>query len=99
MSGGAGKDRLAGGSGNDMLTGSPGTDTFIFSDNGGSDTVTDFANGSEKFDLQAVAGLDSFSQLVLTDTGPGVLVDYGTGSFLIANASNFSSIEASDFLL
>ncbi len=96
ISGGAGKDRLAGGSGDDILTGSPGTDAFVFSDNGGSDTVTDFANGSEKFDLQAVAGLDSFSQLVLADTGPGVHVDYGTGSFLITNASNFSSIEATD---
>jgi Ca2+-binding RTX toxin-like protein len=99
LNGGSGNDRLAGDGGNDMLTGSTGTDTFVFADNSGSDTVTDFANGSEKFDLQAVAGLTSFSQLVLTDTGPGVLVDYRTGSFLIANASNFSSIDATDFLL
>jgi Ca2+-binding RTX toxin-like protein len=99
LNGGSGNDRLAGAGGNDVLTGSTGTDTFAFSDNGGSDTVNEFANGSEKFDLQAIAGLNSFSQLVLTDTGPGVLVDYGTGSFLIGNAGNFSLIDATDFLL
>ena len=70
----------------------------VFDDGDGADIVTDFQNGSDKCDLTQVAGIDEFSDLVLTDTGAGVEVDYGTGSFELANVANFASIDASDFI-
>jgi hypothetical protein len=45
-----------------------------------------------------VAGVDEFSDLVLTDTGAGVDVDYGSGSFELANVANFNAIDASDVI-
>jgi len=48
------------------------------------DTVTDFENGADKFDLRGVAGVDDRSDLHMTDTGTDVLVVYGSGSFLVA---------------
>jgi hypothetical protein len=44
-----------------------------------------------------VAGVDDFSDLVLTGTGSGVVVDYGTGSFKLAHVG-FAAIDASDFI-
>ena len=80
------------------MTGFGGADVFVFDDGDGADTVTDFQNGSDKCDLTAVAGVDEFSDLALTDTGAGVNVDYGTGSFELANVANIAAIDASDFI-
>ena len=66
---------------NDTLTGAGGADNFVFDDGDGADTVTDFQNGSDQFDLIGVAGVDDFGDLDLTDNGASVTVDYGTGSF------------------
>ena len=42
--------------------------------------------------------VDDLSDLVLTDTGAGVDIDYGTGSFELANVANLAAIDASDFI-
>ena len=80
------------------MTGGSGADDFIFDDGHGADTVTDFQNGTDKLDLTVVAGVDEFSDLVITDTGPGVNVSYGTGSFELTNVANFGDIDSSDFI-
>lgn len=44
--GGIGADRINGGSGNDLLSGEAGGDSFIFANNFGRDTVTDFSRAA-----------------------------------------------------
>lgn len=69
LSGDAGADRLFGGNGGDTLTGGTEADTFVFKTSGEmglgeqGDVITDFAIGSDKIDLSAIAGL------VWIDTG------------------------------
>ena len=92
---------LNGKGGIDALQGFAGNDRFVFLDGDGADIVSDFAdNGIEKFDLSGlVTGAQNFGQLVVTDTaGPGVTVNYGSGSFLVANINSTAQIDAGDFL-
>jgi Ca2+-binding RTX toxin-like protein len=96
--GGAGADRIEGGNGDDDLTGGARGDKFVFADNGGHDTVRDFESGNDVLDLTQVSGVDSFSDLDLTDQGSSVEVDYGTGSFVLQGVSSISSVHADDFL-
>ena len=91
-------NRIEGLGNNDTLTGAGGADTFVFHNSDGADTVTDFQNGADKIKLAGVTGVDDFGDLDLTDTGPGVLVDYGTGTVLLANVGDINTIDASDFL-
>ncbi len=58
--GNAGANILNGGAGNDKLVGGGGADTFAFTNLGGADRITDFAQGSDKIDLTA---LDANSSL------------------------------------
>ena len=64
----------------------------------GADTVVGYKPGIDELDLTAVSGLTSFNDLSLTASGDDVLVDYGSGSFLLKNTA-VGSVEASDFLL
>ena len=81
------------------MTGFGGADVFVFDDGDGADTITDFANAFDTFDLTAVAGLDDFSDLTVIDNGATVTVNYGTGSFTRANISDAALVDASDFVL
>lgn len=51
LEGGGGPDALAGGAGNDSLTGGADDDMFVFRENEGYDTVTDFTIGSDRIVL------------------------------------------------
>ena len=54
LSGADGNDTLTGGAGNDRLTGGNGADRFRFVTTGdGTDTITDFASGSDKILINA----------------------------------------------
>ena len=75
-----------------------GFDSFVFDDGGGSDVVTDFQNGIDRFNLKAVATVQAFADLDVIDNGPTVTVDYGSGSFTITNLGNARLIDASDFV-
>jgi Ca2+-binding RTX toxin-like protein/subtilisin-like proprotein convertase family protein len=68
---------LIGGDGNDALTGGALGDTFVYADDWGDDTVTDFEVGSDALDMRAVSGLTSFDQLQITDTPQGARIAYG----------------------
>ena len=98
MSGNSAANGLDGNGGNDTMTGYGGADLFIFDDGDGSDTVVDFQNGSDRFDLTAVAGIDDIGDLIIVDNGPTVTVNYGSGSFTIANLGNPAALDAADFL-
>jgi Ca2+-binding RTX toxin-like protein len=94
-----GIDFLKGGIGDDTLTGGGEADRFVFRDGDGADTISDFQNDLDRIVLRDVANVHGFDDLVLTDTGPGVLVDYGTGTVLLANVSNVDAVDAGDFIL
>jgi Ca2+-binding RTX toxin-like protein len=96
--GGLGDDRSSGDAGDDVLFIIFGANTLTFVDNDGDDAVRGYKPGIDTFDLTAVAGLDDRDDLPVTDSGDDVLVDYGTGSFLLKN-TDFSDVEASDFLV
>jgi FG-GAP repeat/RTX calcium-binding nonapeptide repeat (4 copies) len=96
--GGRSQDWVSGGTGDDLLFVFFGADTLEFLDNDGTDTVVGYKPGIDKFDLTAVAGLASFNDLSLASQGADVLVNYGSGAFLIKNM-RLSSVEASDFLV
>ncbi|WP_300075180.1 M10 family metallopeptidase C-terminal domain-containing protein, partial [uncultured Ruegeria sp.] len=51
LDGGSGNDILTGGSGNDTLTGGSGSDTFVFKEDSGKDTITDFNVDEDFIDL------------------------------------------------
>ena len=55
--GNAAANRIEGLGNNDTLTGAGGADTFVFHNNDGADTVTDFQNGSDKVKLVGVTGV------------------------------------------
>lgn len=92
-----GADRLSGFSGADQLWGGFGADVFVFRNAGNRDQVRDFQNGTDRFDMRYQTGAESFSDLVLTTSRGGVVVDYGTGSFVILDHSR-NQVGASDFM-
>ena len=96
-----GNDHLRGGAGNDNLVGGEGADRFAFSANWGADTVWDWVNGTEKFDLRG-SGVISFAQLTIVQDldgpGPGrhAYIAFGTNLIQVVGGANL--IDAGDFL-
>ena len=98
LNGGDGEDVLNGGDGNDTLIGGADADVFVFGDNDGADLVTDFENGSDTIDLTAVDDVSRFRDLDITDTGGGVLIDYGNGTIELDDVASAASIGRGDFI-
>lgn len=95
---GAGADRIVGGGGADQLYGQSGADTFVFGAQPGCATIGDFAAGIDKIEI-AVAGVTAFSQLTLTETSWGVLVEWGVaGAAAALNGLTKARLSASDFV-
>lgn len=72
--GGDGRDLLRGGSGNDTLSGGAGADTFIFADNDGHDTISDFQAEHDQMDLggqtyTVSSNIDGHALLMLSGGG------------------------------
>lgn len=106
LSGGTGSDQLHGNDGNDWLSGDQGWDTltggrgadvFAFSTRWETDTVTDFQNGRDRFDLSDIFGLDRFSQLSLKQVGSDVRIGYGDDVIIAKNIAT-ADIDATDFM-
>jgi Ca2+-binding RTX toxin-like protein len=89
-------DRLVGGSGNDSLTGGSGNDTFVLASGDGTDTVTDFIDGSDRLGL---AGL-TFAQLTISQGAGNTLVIRTSTSEVLAilTGINTSTITSGDFV-
>ena len=96
MSGGSGNDTLYGGLGNDTLTGGAGSDLFWFDAGQGTDTVTDWVNGVDKFVLgSAISGVN------LYNSGGNAVLDLVSGSshtYVLLSGVSPSLIDASDFM-
>lgn len=81
LSGGAGSDVLNGGFGDDILRGGAGSDLFAFGDRQfGSDTIKDFAPGSDRIDLR-VFGIGDMTTLkpYLSQIGNDVVIQTAFG--------------------
>lgn len=94
-----GGNRLSGLQGDDVLTGKDGADIFVFSDNFGDDTVTDFKNGVDKIDLSDCSDFSTFIALKaghLTFENGGALISNGDDTLFVAHLTK-AQLDASDF--
>jgi Ca2+-binding RTX toxin-like protein len=105
VDGGAGADSIYGGAGDDVMTGGSGIDSFLFYDNHGIDTVTDFGN-SDVLDLANTitefTDFASFQAAVSTETvdgQSGVLVDTGGGNSIFLVGIDILDISESNIML
>jgi serralysin len=87
-----------GGAGADTFTGGLGADTFVFADGWGTDTVQDWQDEVDMLDLTAVAKLEDFSQLLVTQVEANTEVSFAGQKIVLAGVSA-GLIEATDFLV
>ena len=80
--GGIGSDRLIGGINIDVLTGGFGKDTFVFDPLGGLDQITDF---KANVDIIEILAANQLSDLIFTDNGTGVRIDFNTVHIQVLN--------------
>ena len=79
----AGNDTLNGGKGDDILTGGEGNDTFIYTNGGGKDTITDYSEGEVlRITNAAVKKVVAGSKKAPTD----VVFTVGKGTITLKNA-------------
>ena len=96
LDGGSGVDTLTGGGGSDTLTGGGGADVFVFADGFGTDSVTDFQNGSDRFDFRAHSA-SSFAQLTVANSGGNATISDGLGNTILVQGAA-GLIDAGDFI-
>lgn len=95
LSGGTGADRLIGQQGNDTLTGGSNADRFVFATGDGTDTITDFQNGTDRIEI--TAGATGFAQVTVTDAGTDVRVQFSNVTIMIEDLVH-TTITAADFV-
>ncbi|MGF1639955.1 MAG: 5'-nucleotidase C-terminal domain-containing protein [Rhodospirillales bacterium] len=97
LRGGQGDDLLDGGAGNDTLSGGPGDDVFVLRAGDGTDWITDFAFGEDRFGL--AEGL-TFDVLVCTPLGSGVTeIRVGDELLAVVQADSAAALGEADFLI
>ena len=96
--GGEGVDTLEGGAGDDWLGGGEGADTFVFNSGDGSDTITDFEDGTDTIDLSAISSITGFSDLTITQEGDDTKIDLGedVGEVILQDFTA-TDLDATDF--
>lgn len=83
LRGGVGDDMLLGSTGDDMLYGDAGADRFQFRANHGTnDRIFDFEDGTDLIEFN-INGINSITDLTLTDVFAGVDIDYGSGTIRV----------------
>ena len=96
----SGNDTLIGGEGNDQLHGGDGFDIFIFAENFGDDTITDFVIGAgELIDISAFTEVSDFTDLINNHTamdGANTVITIGANSLTLVN-KNMGDLIAADF--
>lgn len=83
LHGGRGQDTLKGGCGDDLLTGSFGADRFVFGQNVGNDTITDFDYGSDTIEI--TRGAEALNEITFAQSGDDVLITFAETSVLVEN--------------
>ncbi len=99
LDGGAGDDIIEGGGGNDTLTGGSGDDTFVFlrSSLADADTVTDFENGLDQFDVSDF-GFTSVSDFTVAQVGADTLITLDANNSVTLSNTDANQIDDQDFL-
>lgn len=100
--GGAGFDTLVGGSGHDLMEGNFNADRFVFANNHGNDTITDF-NANNNFELLDFTGLSGFNSVAdvlsaANQVSRDVVIDTGSGSSIRLINVDLDDLDAMDFL-
>ena len=108
LEGGADDDTLESGTGNDTMVGGTGDDLFVFYDNFGTDTITDFTAGTgvaDVIDLSALGITDSDSDgdvdiddLTITDVSGNAVIDLGADGTITLTGVSSSSLVNDDFI-
>ncbi len=101
FAGGDGDDIIEGGTTDDMLTGGGGADTFVFNQDSGNDTITDFTSGTDKIDLSAFTNITSFDQLFGFQAGDDAVIFLGFcgGGTITLRGVQLDDLDPSDFIL
>ncbi|MEQ1809144.1 MAG: calcium-binding protein [Terricaulis sp.] len=94
----AGTDTITGGAGGDVIIGGLGADTFVYQAGWGADSVLDFQNGSDLFDMTALAanGVNDISDLIIGSNGADATIFWNGDLIVVANAAG--QIDSSDFI-
>ena len=94
-----GDDTMEGGTTDDTLTGGAGADTFVFDQDSGRDTITDFTTGTDKIDLSAFTGITSFDDLYSWQSGADVVIflAFDGGGRITLEGVSLDDLSASDF--
>ncbi|MGF1492545.1 MAG: Ig-like domain-containing protein, partial [Microcoleaceae cyanobacterium] len=93
--GGSGADLLFGDDGNDTITGGADSDQFVFFENDGTDTITDF---QVDIDLIALGGGLTFEQLTLTQDGTSTVISSTGQNLAILTGVTASALTTDDFV-
>lgn len=101
ISGGEGDDHIMGGVGNDTLTGGADSDVFIFVENSGNDTITDFDVDEDFIDLSMLDANIAFADLTITDLGDnsGVQITHSDLGTITLTGVSASELTAAHFRL
>ncbi len=83
---GAGDDIIRDGAGTDTLSGGAGADVFILSQDGQTDTITDFVLGEDRIDLSLWPFLRDISQLSINLRSDGMIISYGSETLVVLSA-------------
>ena len=102
--GGAGNDVLIDGQGNDGLAGGVGDDLFVFDDEEGIDTISDFqagASSDDVIDVTAVRNIDSFAELQakFSDDGTDTTIQLDAENSIVVLGVTVADLHEDDFLL
>ena len=76
------------------------TYVFIPSPSGGTNVITDFADGEDNIDLSRIEGISGFEDLTITADGNDAVIDlsgHGAGTIRLRN-TNVDDLDATDFL-
>ncbi len=95
LDGGADNDTLIGAQANDTLTGGRGVDVFVFAADHGTNTITDFEDGT---DVISLVGIASLSEVDISD-GPGGATLSFLGTTVTLTGIAASQLTAADFFL
>ena len=102
LMGGTGNDTLIGGAGDDTITGGDGEDTFMFAEDSGNDTITDFDVDDDTIDLSLMNAAIAFSDLDiqdLTDGRTGATISHSSFGTITVLGVSASDLTAGVFVL
>ena len=99
VDGGAGNDLIRGGTGDDTLTGGTGSDVFMFLENSGEDTITDFNVNEDTINFRLIQTGFGFDDLTITNLsdGTGVTISHEAFGTITLQGLTASDLTAGNF--